>query len=260
MFTLKLKNIYLRFNSLDAKLVLNLSIMKKTLLISTLLMVFAIVSTAQNQELIPPSEKGVLTKGLYFGGVASTNGWGAELRYLFNDKFTVKASYETLYLSSGFDFDENDISYDASVNYKTGGIFLLADYNFIRHLHISGGIVFNSFNPEIKGHSVNDLQYGDIIIPASEVGDFIFTASPELKVSPYVGLGWRSFIGKNERLVFNLGTGIYYMGPPQIEIEATGLLAPTADPSHGQKELLEKQFEQYKFYPVLKLNLAVKLF
>jgi hypothetical protein len=50
------------------------------------------------------------------------------------------------------------------------------------------------------------------------------------------------------------------MGAPQIEIEASGLIAPTADPAHGQKEKLEQQINQYKFYPVLKMGLAIKLF
>jgi len=53
---------------------------------------------------------------------------------------------------------------------------------------------------------------------------------------------------------------MYYLGAPNVEIEASGLLAPTADPVHGQKELLERQLSQYKFYPVIKINFAVKLF
>jgi hypothetical protein len=50
------------------------------------------------------------------------------------------------------------------------------------------------------------------------------------------------------------------MGAPQIDIAATGLIAPTADPAHGQEEKLENQISQYKFYPVFKLNLSVQLF
>lgn len=234
--------------------------MKKTLLYGFLLLIAAISAKAQNPEIIPSVENRREAKGFYLGGIASSNGWGAEARYLFNSRFSLKTGFETLNLSTNFNFDENDLDYNASVDYKTGGIFLLADYNFLFHLHVSGGVIFNSFNPEIKGHSVSDLQYGDIIIPAENVGNFQFTISPELKVSPYAGLGWRSFIGKNKRVLFNLGGGVYYMGSPKIEIEADGLLAPTADPAHGQKELLENQFSQYKLYPVVKMNLAVKLF
>jgi hypothetical protein len=120
--------------------------------------------------------------------------------------------------------------------------------------------LFNSFNPKITGYAASGLEYGDIIIPPSMVGDFEFTIEPQLKVSPYGSVGFRSFFGKNKRVVLNTELGMYYMGSPEINIEASGLLAPTADPAHGQKETLENQVEQYKFYPVLKLILAVKLF
>lgn len=199
-------------------------------------------------------------KGFYVGGVASTNGWGGEVKYIFNKHFTIKSSYETLKFSHDFGFNENDMDYDATFDYKSGGISLLGDFNFTRNLYVSAGILLNDFNPKITGQAASELEYGDITIPASKVGDFAFNIKPEMKVSPYAGLGFRAFFGENKRVVLNTEIGVFYMGPPDIEIEATGLLAPTADPAHGQKETFENQLEQYKFFPVLKLNLAVKLF
>ncbi len=205
------------------------------------------------------SKTGINLQGIYLGGLASTNGFGGEIKYIFNNWLTVKSGYEALKFYTAFDFDENGITYDANLDYKTGGIFLLGDFNFTRNLYASTGIIFNSFNPDMQGHSVSDLEYGDISIPASKVGDFNFTVSPSMKVSPYGGLGVRSFMGRTKRVVMNAEVGMYYLGPPKIGIEATGLLAPTADPAHGQKEKLEKQVNQYKFYPVLKLNLGIRM-
>lgn len=199
-------------------------------------------------------------KGLYLGGTISTNGWGGEVKYQFNKRFTVKSGYEALKLKYNFSFDENDVDYEAIMDFKTGGIYLLGDFNYTRNLYISAGALFCRFNPEISGYAVSGFQYGDIHIPAEMVGKFTFTVEPGLSVSPYASLGARSFFGKQKRVVLNTEIGCYYMGPPNIEIEATGLIAPTADPAHGQKEKLEEQIEQYKFYPVFKLTLAVKLF
>ncbi len=212
------------------------------------------------QEEIPLGKSSVDLKGLYLGGQISTNGFGGEIKYIFNKQFTIKASYETLNFSSDYSFNESDIDYDATFDYKTGGISLLGDFNFTRNLYVSSGVLFNDFNPKITGHAASDLEYGDITIPASMVGDFKFSIKPGMKVSPYAGIGFRAFFGENKRVVFNTEIGMFYMGSPEIEIEATGLLAPTADPAHGQKEIFENQLEQYKFYPVLKLNLAIKLF
>ncbi len=211
------------------------------------------------QEKIPTTDKENF-KGFYAGGVLSTNGWGGEIKYILNKRFTIKSSFETLNFSSDYSFNESDIDYNATFDYKTGGISLLGDFNYTRNLYVSAGILLNDFNPKITGHAASDLEYGDIIIPASKVGDFNFSIKPGMKVSPYAGLGFRAFFGEMKRVVFNTEVGMFYMGSPEIEIEATGLIAPTADPAHGQKETFENQLEQYKFYPVLKLNLAIKLF
>jgi hypothetical protein len=214
-----------------------------------------LLSFAQDETLA-----GEKFKGLYLGGVVSTNGVGGEVKYIFNKRFTIKSSYETLQLSSGYSFNESEIEYDATFDYKTGGISFLLDFNFTRNLYLSGGALLNDFNPRITGHAASDIEYGDITIPASMVGGFEFDIKPGMDVSPYGGIGFRSFFGKNKRVVFNTELGMFYLGSPEIEIDATGLLAPTADPVHGQKEIIENQVSQYKFYPVVKLNLAVKLF
>ncbi|MEN8117134.1 MAG: hypothetical protein ABFS16_09155 [Bacteroidota bacterium] len=216
---------------------------------------------AQAQNEMPATgQKTNYYSGFYLGSHASTNGWGFNAKYTVTDWLAFKTGYETLTFKTSFDFSEYDISYNAELDYKTGGILLLADFSYAKNLYISAGAVLNSFNPELKGYATSDLQYGDIVIKSEDIGDFTFSFKPGLKVSPYISAGYQAFLGKMNRFVFNFETGIYYMGPPDIEIEANGLLAPTADPAHEQKELLEYQFESYKIYPVVKFNLAVKLF
>ncbi len=233
--------------------------MKKITTLFLLMLLIGIYFPGNAQEEFPTSKKGDF-KGFYAGGVISTNGWGGEIKYILNKRITIKSSFETLNFSSDYSFNESEINYDATFDYKTGGISLLGDYNYTRNLYVSAGILLNDFNPKITGHAASDLEYGDITIPASMVGDFQFSIKPGMKVSPYTGLGVRAFLGDNKRIVFNTEIGMIYMGSPEIEIEATGLLAPTADPAHGQKETFENQLKQYEFYPVLKFNLAVKLF
>lgn len=221
-----------------------------------MLMCLAIFSHAQDK----PIKNTTSNKGFYLGAHASTNGWGVNARYAFSNKFSVRTGYENLEFGYDFDFSENDIQYDASFDFKTGGILLLADYTYTKNLYISAGVIFNSFNPEISGAAVSDLEYGDIVIPAEDIGTFRFEAESKLKVSPYGGIGFQGFMGKRDGLVFRFETGLYYMGPPDLKITADGLLSPTADPAFGHDEYLEYQFDAYKIYPVVKLGLAIKLF
>jgi len=227
-----------------------------------IILIFIIVGTvfANAQEFVPEEPVTTGNYGLYAGGLASTNGFGMNLGYVISPKITLKGGVETLSFNKGFNFDENDISYSANLNFKTGSIFMVADYLFTPHLYLSGGAGLNKFHPKINGEAVSDMQYGDISIPASDVGDFRFSVEPSLKIAPYLAAGYRKFIGAQKRVVYNFETGLYYMGAPKVNIEATGLLSPTADPAHGQKAYLEKQFDAYKIYPVIKFNLAVKLF
>lgn len=227
--------------------------------ISLLFLLTASINTKAQKNEITTSYTGSI-KGMYIGGQASTNGWGFDLKYIFNKIITLKAGIETLDISHSFNYNENDIVYNLDLDYSSGGVFLLADFNYTKNLYISIGATLNSFNPIIQGEVMSDLEFGDITIPATKVGNISFNLSPSYKVSPYASVGSRSFIGKKERLTFYFETGFYYMGSPKIDIQATGLLAPTADPVYGQKELFEKQFSQYKFYPVVKLSLSLKLF
>ncbi len=230
----------------------------KTALLLVLLFILVFPGYGQRKKTGNSSMNSI--EGLYLGGLISTNGWGGELKYMVSSQFTIKGGFETLNFSYNFIFDENEIDYKGNFKYKTGGIFLLGDFNFTKNLYVSGGVLFNSFNPKFTGKAASDFEFGDISIPASKVGEFQFSLSPSIKVSPYGGVGIRSFIGQNKRVVINFEGGMYYMGPPQIEIAATGLLEPTANPAHGQKEIFEKQIEQYKIYPVAKITLSVKLF
>lgn len=227
---------------------------------SLIVLLFCSTITVQSQEKPSETKKVSTYSGLYLGASASTNGWGVNARYAFNDWFSLRTGYENLSFSYDFDFNESDIRYDATFDFKTGGIMCLADFAYTKNLYISAGAIFNSYKPKISGFAISDLEYGDITIPAEDIGTFKMEAESEFKVSPYIGAGYQAFFGKLNRVVFQFETGLYYMGPPDLTIEADGLLAPTADPDLGHDKYLEKQFDAYKIYPVIKLNLAVRIF
>lgn len=217
-------------------------------------------NSASGQNIQEPEQNAPSEKGFFIGGQATTNGLGFHLSYLFGKRFTLETGVESLNLNHSFQFEENDISYNADFNYKTGGIFLMGNYFYARKLYFAGGAIFNDFQPRLDGIAASDMKYGDITIPASKVGTFNMQIEPKLKISPYAGIGYRSFIGKRKLVSYNFETGLYYIGPPQVSIEATGLLAPTADPAHGKQQYLENQFSVYKYYPVVKFAIAMRLF
>lgn len=234
--------------------------MKRWIRWGMILLLLPILTNLQAQEFIPEENLSAKNYGLYLVGHASTNGIGGNLAFMLNKKFTLRGGFEKFDLNGDFTYDENDISYNADFNYNTGAVFLVADFYYTTRLYITAGAGINSFSPKVDGRATSSLNYGDITIPASKIGEFSFSIEPGVKFSPYAAAGVRSFIGREKRLTYSFETGLYYLGAPQINIEATGLLAPTADPAHGKKESLEAQIAHYKFYPVVKFALGIKLF
>lgn len=234
--------------------------MKKRFFSILILLFFGGLVPALAQKNALAEQSVVKTSGFYAGGQASTNGLGLNIKYILNKHFTFKAGYETLGINRTFSFTEKDIDFAADLNYTTGGLFLLADWFYTKSLYISGGVIANKFQPEVMGYAVSNLPYGDITIPASDVGDFNIYFEPELKTSPYLAVGFRKFFGKSKRVSYNFETGLFYIGNPDVTLETTGLLVPTSNEVHGREKYLEEQFSVYKYYPVAKFDIAVRLF
>ena len=189
----------------------------------------------------------------------STMGPGASFIYRFHRDWALRAGYENIRFTWPFSFDENDIHYDADLKYKSGSVSLLADWHLSRHFFISGGCAYNFFQPRIEGFASRDWNYGDIVIPAGDIGKYTIRSTPSLRLSPYLGAGIGHRAGPEKRISLHFEVGTYYQGPPELELSATGLLSPTADPSHKQKEILEKQFRNFYLYPVVKLAVSFVL-
>lgn len=221
----------------------NLKLTFSTLL---LLMVVPIVSMAQ------------INLGL--GIKAGTTGLGADAILRFHPKMDVRAGFDNAGYTYGFSFDQNDIVYDAEAKLKVGTVSALFDFHPTNWFFISAGAAYNLFKIEVAGTAQEDIPYGDISIPRESVGDFLFTAGPGNKISPYVGIGLGNTLGVEKRIAFAFELGTYFQGSPDLTIVADGLLSPTSDPAHGQEELFEKQISQYTIYPVIKFSLSYRIF
>jgi hypothetical protein len=191
---------------------------------------------------------------------ASTMGFGGDVALGLNKNMDVRLGFDMMGFSYDFTFEETGINYSAIAAVKTGSITALFDYYIGNSIFIAAGAGYNMFNTNVSGHSTGGFPYGDITITDEKIGDFKFGISPGLKISPYLGIGFGRALGseKNFSVAFEIGT--YYQGKPDINIESTGLLAPTSDPDLGQELYLEHQINQYYLYPVLKLSLSYRLF
>jgi len=109
------------------------------------------------------------SSGVALGVSVSSNGPGAILSLAAGSSLFVNIGYEQMSLNYPFSFNENDIEYDASLDYKTGSLSIIADFHYYKALYIAFGGGYNLFKPVLDGYASDDWKYGDIYIPAEGV-------------------------------------------------------------------------------------------
>ncbi len=190
---------------------------------------------------------------------ASSTGFGGDLVFAFREKVNFRLGMDKLGYDRTITFSENDIEYEADVKLATGSISLLCDISLGKWFFISGGVGYNLFHSEVIGHAISSFPFGDIEIPKEKIGEFHFNLDPGVRISPYLGIGLGQTLNTKKRVAFAFELGGFYQGPPDISIESTGLLSPTANPDQGQENKLERQIDQYYIYPMLKFSLSFRI-
>lgn len=222
----------------------------KIIILSLILSFFALPKLNAQDE---------FSRGFGIAIKASTEGFGGDAVYYFHKRMSVRLGFEQFSLNKNFDFEEESINYDATVNYKTGSVSLLLNYNLLKYLFVSAGAGWNMFDAVVDGKAADYLQFGDIQIPKEKIGTFNFSINPTVKISPYAGIGFGRTLGLNKKVGFAFELGGFYQGSPDITIASTGLLSPTSNPDQQHEARLEKQISQYTIYPVLKMSLSYRI-
>jgi hypothetical protein len=235
--------------------------MKKYLMLCSFLLPVILVNVGIAQE--PPKDEQKIpsvNNRFYAGGQASTNGLGLNLRYVISKRLSINAGLESVNLITDFEVQGYGVPFVTELHYKSGGLFLLGELFYTRSLYLTAGLMSNTFQPRAEGKALTSIRYGDIVLPPSVIGTLSVEVEPEFRYSPYAGLGIRRYFDKNQIVSCSLETGFFYLGNPDVHLEATGLLKPTADPEYGKEEYLEAQFSAYKYYPVVKVGVAARIF
>jgi opacity protein-like surface antigen len=218
-----------------------------------LIMFLLIIGFSTIKSIAQKKSIGVAIKG-------STMGVGGDLIFRFHERMTARLGFDMVGLTRSFTFEEQDVTYNATANIKSGSITALYDFYLAKSIFVSAGLGLNNFKIKATGAAGTGLPFGDIIIPAEKVGNFEFDLKPSMRFSPYLGIGFGKTLGKDKNFGFAFELGTFYQGSPDLTITTSGLISPTSNPDQGQEALLEGQISQYYLYPVLKLSLSYKIF
>lgn len=192
------------------------------------------------------------------GVSAATTGLGANVYWNPTSQWKVMGSYDIMTFERDFNFSTEGLDIDADLRYSMNGVFAKGGYQILSWLYATAGVGWLGFRPEIKGVPADDYKYGDIYLKPEVLGELNVKVKSGSTVSPYLGIGFGKQSAFFKRVAAGFELGAYYMGAPKLEVDATKMLAPTADPDHVVR--IENQFSKYRIYPQVQVTISVKLF
>jgi hypothetical protein len=204
----------------------------------------------------PSAARNASTPGVFVGPVISTLGLGLEAGVRLNEFVGIRGGGNWF----GLDFDReiDDVDYD--IDATIGSIGALVDLHpFGGGFRLSGGLRLNFTNADLTGRPTTDIEIGDDVFAADEVGTLEGEADVD-RVAPYLGIGYAGTLAPGLSLGFDLG--VMYQGSPDVELDSVGgvlsddaaLEAALAD----EEEDIEDDLEDFKFYPVIGLALLYR--
>lgn len=212
----------------------------------TVLFIATICIQANSQKL------GLILKG-------SSTGVGADLGYRINSKFLVKAGVDQVKYNLNTSLEDGETSFDAKGTIGAGTIGLMLDYQIFKKLYVTGGVLMNNFETDLKGKVKNDISFGDIIIDKDKLGEINWVVKPKSSIAPYLGFGIGNLLNQNKKLNIGFEIGSIFQGPPNFEIVGDGFFSANSSPEFDQAGKLNTNFSSFQFYPVIKLNIAYAL-
>ncbi len=194
-------------------------------------------------------------KSWALGVNVSTYGAGVGLSRSLSQNALVKLSYN--FLTYTHPLSKLDEELEGNAKFMNGGAALVLDYYVWRKLYLSGGVVYNRLEANIDGQMAESVFIGDIEMYPEELGTVHLDLMPEYKIAPYIGMGIGQIVPTYSNLSFSMEIGAIYLGKPQVNLETTGMLAPTA--SKEQEELIQDNIAALDFLPTITFRLAYKI-
>lgn len=195
------------------------------------------------------------TPGWAIGIKLSTFGPGIEIIKSFTPVVNVRLGGAYLKFNTEFSID-NDVSTINKSSTTLGGISLVADINFLSFMHFTGGLMYNISKEEMEAKPNDDYYIGEVELTSETVGSVYYTLTPN-KICPYAGFGFGNSISRSKRVSFAVDLGVVYHGTPKVELDANGMISPTA--SDEQQQILQDNVSGYRFYPMLNFQLSFRL-
>jgi hypothetical protein len=228
----------------------------------------------QNAVSAPPSGSSSVTDHIGMGVKVGLLGAGAEIAARIESHSNVRAGFNVLGYSRGFDKD--GINYSGHLSFRT----IEAHYDYYPwagKFHISGGlldyignpITANALIPVQSSFSLGGQQYYTQSNQAFASGKVKFN-----QVSPTITFGWGNLVRENHHFSFPVELGVAFQGSPKSALGVGGTIC--TDPVNpatcvnaatdatvqsnvvAEQAKLDKNMKPFKFFPIISFGFGYK--
>lgn len=197
----------------------------------------------------------VQAQGIAVGLQAGTLGPGVSIDVGLTPRLQVRGAVHAFGYDRSDTFDDEDVELriDSKASLASGAAFVDL-YPFKKVLRLTGGIVMNrnevtALATPLTGYTIDDKEFAP-----EKIGTLSATVGHQTSLQPYLGIGFGNAL-LGSRFGLSLDLGVLYTDAPRVEMEGTGMIAPTAD----QDVELQDDLSGIKLFPHVALGLTFRV-
>ena len=182
---------------------------------------------------------------------ATTNGPGLALHIQPISRLQVRVMHTYLPLSHAEQGEHDGFAGDVQGRLRAGGLAMWVEwFPFGHRFHLTGGVQSGRTRIDVDARPTARFDNDNVKTFSPERIGHLEATVRYRPLNPYAGLGWGNAL--NSRLSFMIDAGVYFLGAPQVEMQGTGLIAPTA----RQAGKLEAALSSFRYLPHLGMSIA----
>ena len=187
------------------------------------------------------------------GVTAGSSGIGGDAIVRINDRVNVRGGYQEVFYKRTGVYNDLEVGIDYNGNVDVSSFSILADvYPFKKVLKFTAGVYKLNWKSTALALPNESYEVADRTFSPEQLGSLSADVSYSEKIAPYVGMGFGNALAKGLPVKINVDLGLVRSGAPIIDMEGTGLIAPTAD----NEDSFQEGLNEFDWYPIVRVGFS----
>ncbi|MBO6620531.1 MAG: hypothetical protein JJ892_10580 [Balneola sp.] len=184
---------------------------------------------------------------------AGTNGLGGSAIVRINSRINARVSYQGIQYDHQGTYNDLEVGVDYDGNADISSFSAVVDvYPFKRFFKISAGAFKMDWNGSALALPNEGYEIEGRVFEPDRLGSLTANITYTDKIVPYAGIGFGNALARGLPVKLNIDFGVVRSGAPIIDMEGTGMIAPTAD----NEAAFQAGLNEFEWYPIVRVGLS----